>query len=60
MTKSRNKREGWYAGWKPHYAYEGHRRSGPQSQDVDWVPCPDPLNHRIVRRYCEPINVVLV
>lgn len=54
---SRNQREGWYAGWRPLLAKEGHRRSGKPSKDLDWIPYPDPLKKKIVARFKEPINV---
>ena len=57
---SRNKREGWYAGWRPILACEGHRRSGRPLDGADWIPYPWPLRQSIVRRYKGPINVQLV
>lgn len=54
---SRNKREGWYAGWRPLLATEGHRRSGKPLEGADWIPYPPPLKKSIVRRFEEPIDV---
>lgn len=54
---SRNAREGWYAGWRPLLATEGHRRSGKPSKDLDSIPYPHPINRRIARRFEGPINV---
>lgn len=57
LLASRNKREGWYAGWRPLLATEGYRRSGKPLQGIDWIPYPHPLNKRLVERFEGPVDV---
>lgn len=53
---SRNKREGWYAGFRVMRLSDRHQRSGLPMNDIDWVPCPDPLKKSVLKRYQEPIH----
>jgi hypothetical protein len=43
MIKSRNQREGYYAGWRRLMALSGHCRTGLPTESNDYFPPLDPL-----------------